>query len=611
MHHNTSNSSSNSFTDSPTVSADGHTVRKNNFAFLASYILQHKTSYSLGVGFLLLTTWISVSIPKHIGESIDILNGALNSAENQLQTHLLLIVALAFLQIFVRTVSRILFFNPGRAIEKQVKDEAFTKLTKLQKPFHDTHETGTLISIVNNDINGVRALCGVVFMQFFNILFALSLTPYFMWQLSPSLTLYCFVPVLITFYIAHKATDFIRKQTRIRMTELQQLSSNTISFLSGIDVIKSNSVQDWAKASFAKQDKALLERSIGLTKAQTLALPVIDYTDRFMKLLIVAVGGTYLIQQDLSIGELTQFLSYAALLAMPFISMGRVFSGYRIGLESVNSIRKILDLKAEPESTLPQQEKASLFSKSIDVRNLSYTYPSETKAALNNISFSIADGEKVGILGRVGSGKTTLVNCLNRSLDTPENTIFIDQHDITELSRADVRSALRTVTQDPFLFSASVEENIRFGAENEDNTLSLDETLYLCNMDSEVQKFPDKEHTIVGEKGILLSGGQKQRLSLARAFFTPCKLIVLDNVLSAVDNQTERFLLDKIMNDLQSQSTLIISHRVSVLEKLDRIMVLEAGEIIAQGSHSELLANCDVYKETWLIQQKSQEAVQV
>jgi len=593
--------------DLPTQNQTTATQRTSNFSFLANHINNHKLSYFTGVVFLFLTNWFAVSIPKHIGQSIDLLSSDLATHSAELKTHILLIIVFALSVLVIRTVSRILFFNPGRAIEKEVKDEAFGKLTKLQKPFYDSHQTGSLISIVNNDINGVRALCGVIFMQFFNILFALSITPYQMWQLSSSLTIYCFLPVLITFFVAHKATDFIRKQTRLRMTELQGLSSQAISCLSGIDVIKSNAVHDWAKDTFAKEDKALLKRSLALTKAQTLALPIIEYTDRLMKLLIIGVGGYYLIQQELTIGELTAFLSYATLLAMPFISMGRVFSGYRIGMASVDSIRRILDLETDKQDRqrLNESERNALFTKGLEIRNLSFQYPGESRPALKNISFSISPGEKVGVLGRVGSGKTTLVNCLNRYLDASAGDIFLDGIETRSLARADLRSAVRTVTQDPFLFSASVEDNIVFGANEDTDSLTLEDTLYLCNMDKEVAKFPKRENTVVGEKGILLSGGQKQRLSLARAFFTPCKLIVLDNVLSAVDNQTERFLLDQILNNLRSKSTLIVSHRASVLEQLDRILVLEDGEIIAQGSHDELLNQCDLYKETWNIQQKS------
>ncbi|MBX2858748.1 MAG: ABC transporter ATP-binding protein/permease [Cellvibrionaceae bacterium] len=554
-----------------------------------------------------MTNLLQVSIPQHIGFSIDILAGKSEESFADLNYHIFLIIAFALAIVPIRIVSRILFFNPGRAIEKTIKDQAFKKISKLQKAFHDTHETGTLISIVNNDINGVRSLCGIIFLHFFNVFIALSLTPYYMWKISAPLTAYSFIPVVITFFIAHKATDFIRRQTRKRMGDLQALSTETIATLSGLDVIKSNQVQDWAKDNIANKDQALRQRSIGLLKAQTLALPVIDYTDKVMKLLILALGGYYLLQQELSIGELTAFLSYATLLAIPFIAMGRAFSGYRIGMASVDSIRRILDLSTNPtdELRLNAEQKQALFSQGLEFRNVSFSYPGEPQQALSGISFKISPGEKVGILGPVGSGKTTLVNCINRYLEIDSGQIIIDDKDTKNLSRHDLRSAVRTVTQEPFLFSASVKDNIYFGSDNHAQQLSLEETLYRCNLDREVAEFPENEQTLVGEKGIMLSGGQKQRLSLARAFLSPCKLLVLDNVLSAVDNQTERFLMQQILYKLRATSLLIVSHRASVLEQLDRIMVLDGGRIIAEGKHNELIENCALYRETWQIQQHS------
>jgi ATP-binding cassette subfamily B protein len=208
----------------------------------------------------------------------------------------------------------------------------------------------------------------------------------------------------------------------------------------------------------------------------------------------------------------------------------------------------------------------------------------------------------VGILGQVGSGKTTLVNCLNRYLDVAPGQLFIDERDVTTLSRRDLRSAVRTITQEPFLFSDTVEANIRFGSRGHDDALTLERALYQSDMLDEVNQFPAGENTLVGEKGILMSGGQKQRLSLARGMYTPCKLMILDNVLSAVDNETERFLLDQIFNNMRSQAILIVSHRASVLEQVDQILVLEHGRIVARGTHAQLLASSDIYRRTWELQ---------
>ncbi|MBE9539220.1 MAG: ABC transporter ATP-binding protein, partial [Proteobacteria bacterium] len=390
---------------------------------------------------------------------------------------------------------------------------------------------------------------------------------------------------------------------------LQTLSSQTVGILSGIEEIKSYQVQAWAIAEFEAPNKAILQRSLTLARIRTLVLPVITYTDRIMKVMILAIGGTYLINQQLSIGELTAFLAYATLLAMPFISMGMVFSAYQTGMVSLESMRNILDQPVEEQERqhLDAPERIGLFRQGIEVRNLSYRYPDNELATLKNISFSIAPGQTLGILGKVGSGKSTLVNCLNRYLDVEAGQLFIDGRDVTTLSKSDLRSAVRTITQEPFLFSDTVANNIRFGAAERSEALSLETALRQGDMLDEVNLFPERENTLVGEKGILLSGGQKQRLSLARAMYTPSKLMILDNVLSAVDNKTERYLLDQIFNKLRSDCTLIVSHRASVLEKVDHILVLQDGEVVAQGSHQQLLQSSDFYRETFELQREGGE----
>jgi ATP-binding cassette subfamily B protein len=580
------------------------TQRESNLRFLSHYLLAHKREYALGIAFIFVTNWLAINIPVHIGTSIDLLSGELEASEDALMRAILTVIAFALIMVVTRTISRIYFFNPGRAVERELKNDAFARLTKLDAGFYREHETGSLISIVNNDINGVRALAGIVMLQIFNVAFALSLTPLKMFQISPQLTLYCIVPVMITFMIAHRAIAYMRQIMRQRMLELQALSSSTVGFLSGVDVIKSHHIQGWAESEFARDNQTILHSSLKLATVRTVLLPVIGYTDRILKVLILAVGGSYLIQQDLTLGELTALLSYATLLAMPFISLGMILSAFQTGMVSLESIRRIFDepLNEQDGRHLPQRQQADLFGKGIRVSGLNYAYPDSDSPALADVSFEIGPGQTVGILGQVGSGKTTLVNCLNRYLDVAPGQLFIDERDVTTLSRRDLRSAVRTITQEPFLFSDTVEANIRFGSRGHDDALTLEQALYQSDMLDEVNQFPAGENTLVGEKGILMSGGQKQRLSLARGMYTPCKLMILDNVLSAVDNETERFLLDQIFNNMRSQAILIVSHRASVLEQVDQILVLEHGRIVARGTHAQLLASSDIYRRTWELQ---------
>jgi ATP-binding cassette subfamily B multidrug efflux pump len=581
----------------------------SNFRLFLQYVLRHKVSYLLGIAAIFATNWLAVNIPVHIGSSIDLLNGSIADTMSELYSHIYFVVGFAVIMIGTRTLSRMCFFNPGRDIERELKNNSFAKLSLLQKDFYDRNESGGLISIVNNDVNGVRAMAGVGLMQAFNIIFALSLTPIKMWQISPSLTLFCLVPILISFLIVTYAIKYFRQLMRARMLHLQQLSSNTVNFLNGVEVIKSYHVQPWAMKEFNHDNQTLLDCSLQQLRIQTFFMPLLQYTEILLKILVLAVGGVYLIRQQMSLGDLTAFLAYTALLSLPFISLGRIIATFQMGIVSLSSICRILNTPAEDHADLNSQSRANLFNTGISINNLNYQYPSKdgsshSELALTNISFDIAPGEKVAILGKVGSGKTTLINCINRYLDIEPDHITIDGVDITSISRNDLRSAVRTVTQDPFLFSNTIEHNVRFGAAESDQALSMQDVLYRTDMLDEVRQFPLAEQTLIGEKGILLSGGQKQRLSLARALYTPCKLLILDNVLSAVDNQTERFLLNQIFDNTHSQSSIIVSHRPAVMERADRIILLDKGEIVAQGNHKHLIANSAAYRATWEILQK-------
>jgi ATP-binding cassette subfamily B multidrug efflux pump len=581
----------------------------SDFRLFLQYALRHKYSYLLGIAAIFATNWLAVNIPVHIGLSIDLLNDAIADNMSELYSHIYLVVGFAVIMIATRTLSRMCFFNPGRDVERELKNDSFAKLSLLQKDFYDRNQSGGLISIVNNDVSGVRAMAGVGMMQAFNIVFALSLTPMKMWQISPSLTLFCLIPILISFFIVTYAIKYFRKLVRTRMLYLQQLSSNTINFLNGVEVIKSHHVQRWAMQEFNDDNQNLLDCSLKQLQIQTFFMPMLQYTEIFLKILVLAVGGVYLIRQEISLGDLTAFLAYTALLSLPFISLGRIIATFQMGIVSLRSIGRILNTPSEDHADLEPESRTALFSAGISIKNLNYLYPvkdnsSDSELALTDVSLDIAPGEKVAILGKVGSGKTTLINCINRYLDVDPGQIMIDGIDITSISRKDLRSAVRTVTQDPFLFSNTIAYNVSFGATESDQTLSMDEVLYQSDMFDEVRQFPLAEQTLVGEKGIMLSGGQKQRLCLARAMYTPCKLLILDNVLSAVDNETERFLLDQIFNNTRSQSSIIISHRPAVMERVDRIILLDKGEIVAQGSHQHLLANSSRYRSTWEILQQ-------
>ena len=318
-----------------------------------------------------------------------------------------------------------------------------------------------------------------------------------------------------------------------------------------------------------------------------------------------------LLKHQLTLGEITAFLSYSVLLALPLMQLGRIATIYQRGMVSIESVQTILNAEIPQQDLthLSQREVDELKGRTLSLRNLSFSYKGDDQLILNNISFDIPAGKKIGVLGSIGAGKTTLVNCLNHHLDIPAGCIFLGDKDLTTFARKDLRRYVKTVTQDPYLFSATVEENIRFGSGEADITKAqVDDVLELSQLADDVSRFGKGNQTLVGEKGIMLSGGQKQRLSIARALLKPSDLIIMDDVLSAVDYETEHKILQGLFARLEKQSALVVSHRVSALEHMDEIIVLNEGKLIAKGSHEALLKTCPYYYETWQLQQNEAEA---
>ena len=590
----------------------------NKYVLLGYYIKQHWLSYSLGIIAILATNWIAVSIPEYVRLSIDLLNNDLEARQDLLWEYMLIMLGLAVVMIIVRTLSRILFFNPGRAIECQIKNDMFQKLMALQKNYYDANPSGNIISRINNDITGVRMICGFALMQSFNITTALSMTPYKMWQLSPSLTLYCIIPIVIVFTAVRLGMRVLVRNMRARMESLQRLSGFTVSSLSAIDIIKSQTMREWGRGRFENENQDMLRRSMKIALTRSFVLPMLSNLEYFLKLLVLLVGGLMVIKAEFTIGQLTAFIAYSALLTLPLMGLGWVSTMIQQGLVGLSSIQTVLQQKLPRTNieSLPQNELKSLFTeKGLAVNNLSYRYPMSKKDALQNICCQINPGQVIGLLGRIGSGKSTLVNGLNRYLDMGTGSIFIGKKDLAELSDNDIRSCIRTVTQEPFLFSDSVENNIRF-SEDLDNIENLEHfrnIIRAAALEDEVARFPNQENTMVGEKGIMLSGGQKQRISLARAMLKPCDLLILDNVLSAVDYETERYLLREIHKLLLTEkdmpalagSILIVSHRVTAMEKSDWILVLDEGQIVDQGVHKDLIQRPGYYQQMWELQNEN------
>lgn len=578
-------------------------------SLLIPYLRKYLHFYIMGIVCIFLTNLLAVNIPVYIQRAVDLLIDE-EATGSSISALVMIIFTLSILMIIVRTFSRILFFNPGRAIEMNVKNDMFEKLMSLPKDYYDKNPSGASISKINNDINGVRMLCGFAAMQFFNLCFAFSLTPYKMWQLSPKLTLLCLIPIGIIFIIIRSGMYFLIKYMRIRRNELQHFSDKTISFLSGLNVIKPFAMKDWAMEGFDQLNVYLKDLNIKLSVFRTMINPFIQNMENILKVFLIWIGTSMVIDGSLTAGQITAFMAYTAMMTIPLSGLGWLTTIYQQGKVGVESVNTILGQEDPEEDITPTQTPVDndFAQHGIVIKNLSFSYDHQTDV-LSDIHFNIKPGQVVGLLGSIGSGKTTLVNCINGYLNDYRGQILIGGKDIRNLKSEQLHSLVKTVSQEPFLFSESIEDNINFGSEKGKlDPDQLKQVLHQCAMGEEIRRFPDREKTMVGEKGIMLSGGQKQRISLARAMVAPCKLLMLDNVLSAVDYDTEKFLLKQIYDNKGNRSLFIISHRISILTNADLILVMEKGKIIDSGTHQELLISNKYYKKTWTLQQEIEAA---
>ncbi len=566
--------------------------------FIIDYTTKYKWWYISGIASLIITIWTSVAIPEYIRKVIDLVQASSSPQPDLLRKYVIIMITLALVLIVVRSLSRIFIFIPARLIERNIKGQMFKKLSTFEKEYFDKNSTGAIISRINNDINGVRLITGFGILQTFNIILSLSITPYMMYKLSPSLTLYCIIPIIIIFTIVRFGMKVMVKYTHKQMASTQSLSGKVISFLSGNSVIKSYNIYDYAEGELEKENQDVFKHSLKINWIRSFVMPLLFNLAQILKVLILLVGGLYVISSNLTIGELTAYIAYSALLAQPIMGLGWVLTIFQQGMVGIDSIQTILSHPSKDEKLLKLSpiEHSSLFKDGIELKNLNYTFHDGESPTLNNISFKIEPGSIIGITGVVGSGKTTLINCINGYLRPEEKMIFFGKHDASKLCSSEIRSVVRTVSQEAFLFSDTIENNVLFGSENSLRN-SFEETIFRAALQDELKRFKDERKTLVGEKGIMLSGGQKQRLSLARALYTPCDLLILDDVFSAVDTDTEQFLIKQIIENNHAKSLLIVSNRISVLQKTNYNLVLENGCITAQGSHSELMKKSDYYRE--------------
>jgi ATP-binding cassette subfamily B protein len=580
---------------------------------LNKYFFKYKYSFLLGIVITIVAQIFSLFTPKLVSKSFTVIEEfakeqsvAKEVIKEELISNILLIIATTVIAGFLTFLMRQTLIVMSRHIEFDLKNEVFRQYENLSQNFYKQNRTGDLMNRISEDVSKVRMYVGPAVMYTINTFIRFAIVIMYMINVSPLLTLYTLLPLPILSYAIFKISSEINKRSTVFQQYLSKVSSFTQEIFSGIRVIKAYSLEEQHQKNMIDLSQESKSKSLHLAKIQALFGPLMLALIGISNLVVIYFGGLMYINGTIkSIGTIAEFILYVNMLTWPVASLGWVSSMVQEAEASQKRINEFL--KIVPEIQNNNQEK-SIIDGAIAFDDVSYTYEDTNITALKNVTFTVHEGETLAILGKTGSGKSTIISLIARLYDVSEGQITIDEKEISQVNLFDLRSNIGIVPQDAFLFSDSIRNNIKFGKEN-----ATDEEVETAAKSAVVHDniigFNKQYNTILGERGITLSGGQKQRVSIARAIIKNPKILLLDDCLSAVDTETEEAILNNLQEICKDKTTIIVSHRVSSAKNADRIVVLDEGQIIEQGSHNQLL-NQEGYYAALYAKQLSEKELQ-
>ena len=568
--------------------------------YLNKYLFKYRVSLFLGVLITIIARIFSLFAPRLIGNSLTaverfILDEALSLDEikEELFWNIVIIVSAAMISGFLTFLMRQTIINVSRYIEFDLKNEIFEHYQKLCLSFYKNNRTGDLMNRISEDVGKVRMYFGPAIMYSINTIALFVIVISYMVSIAPLLTVYTLLPLPILSLAIYKLSKAINTRSTAVQETLSDLSTFTQESFSGIAVIKSYGIQSKINEDFAQLTTLSKEKNVDLAKIQAWFFPLMILLIGFSNLLVIFVGGNQYIEGTLEIGVLAEFIIYVNMLTWPVATVGWVTS---IVQQAEASQKRINDfLKEEPKITSGSLDK-TIEKGTIEFKKVSFTYKETQIQAAKNISFKLNPGETLGIIGKTGSGKSTLLDLICRLYDVDEGGILIDGIPIQDYNLSGIRSEIGYVPQNPFLFSESIERNIRFGKQDasfEDIKAAAQSAAVAEN----IEQFKEGYKTLLGERGVTLSGGQIQRISIARALIKNPKVLLFDDCLSAVDADTEEEILKNLKERSKEKTTLIVSHRISSVKDANSILVIDQGAIIEQGTHAELIHKGGFYRE--------------
>ncbi len=583
---------------------------------LRGYALRHRRRYVLGLAFLLVTNLLNISFPWLFKDAVDGLRAGRQPRE--IGIYVLGMIAVAIVALVFRTASRVTVFNAGRDVEYDMRNDLFAHLQRLPRSFYGSTRTGDIMSRLTNDLTGVRLLLGPGILNIVNTPISYGMTLFAMSLINPTLTLWSLLPFPLFFFMARRFGRSLHDHTLRTQQELSNLSSMIQENLAGQSVVRAYAREAQEIRKFASVNDRYYHANLGLTRVSSFMMPVITTVPGLGLLIVLFVGGRLVIAGDLSLGGFIGFTLYVFQLTWPTFILGWVMSMVQRGRAGMNRLNELFEAAPtirDDARTRPIERLAG----AIAFRDLDFAFPNGNgivtgdgrpeagpgagpRPVLRGVNLDVPAGTTLAIVGHTGSGKSTLVSLIPHLYEVPEGRIFLDGQDIHAIPLATLRRQIAFAPQEAFLFSLSVRDNIRYGRPDAGDD-EVERAAAMAGVLGDIQDFPQGFDTLVGERGITLSGGQRQRVALARALLLDPRVLILDDSLSSVDTQTEEHILGHLQDVKEGRTLILISHRISTVKDSDQIVVVEDGEIVERGRHSDLVAIGGIYAGMYREQQ--------
>lgn len=571
--------------------------------YINRYYLKNAPALLLGLLALLAVDYIQLLVPQFyrliingINQGQVTLNGETVAFTKELlfQNICLPMVGIVVGMVTGRFLWRVCFFGSAIRVEADLRERMFDHSRKLSQQYYQVNKVGNLMSLYTNDLDTIQECFGDGVLMFFDALTLGLLALYKMWNMNHILTLLALIPALIVFIIGTFLGKYMSQKWEERQQAFSDLSDFAQENFSGIAVIKAFVKETKELLAFCKLNKENEEINVAYTKIATLVEILITLFVNGVICVILGYGGYLVYRGSFDAGQLVEYIGYFESIVWPIMAVAMLIEKSSRGKASLNRITELLDAPIDVADR-PEAEPLTAARGDIAFRHLTFRYPGGEYDVLRDVSFEIKAGENVGIVGKTGSGKTTLVDLLLRTYNVPDGTLFVDGKDVNSLSIRSVRDACAYVPQDNFLFSDTIAHNIGFGVDGADPEI-IDRAATLADVRDNIVDFKDGYETVLGERGVTVSGGQKQRISIARALLKDAPILILDDSVSAVDTSTEKIILENLKKSRSGKTTLLIAHRISTVEGLDKIVFLEDGEVRAVGPHNTLYASCEAYR---------------